>query len=59
MRALRATDDRVTDIAFASGFNDANYFSYAFSKLIGMSPSQYRERARPSRRADDRRRDAS
>jgi AraC family L-rhamnose operon transcriptional activator RhaR len=59
MRALRATDDRITDIALASGFNDANYFSYAFSKLIGMSPSQYRERTRPSRRADDRRCDAS
>jgi transcriptional regulator GlxA family with amidase domain len=49
MRALRATDDKVTDIAFAAGFNDANYFSYAFSKLIGMSPSRYREEARSPR----------
>jgi len=49
MRALRATDDKVTDIAFGSGFNDANYFSYSFSKLIGMSPSQYREQARAAR----------
>src|SRR5262249_60054077 len=46
MRALRASDDTVTDIAFAAGFNDANYFSYAFSKLIGISPSRYREQAR-------------
>jgi AraC-like DNA-binding protein len=42
MRALRATDDKVTEIAFASGFNDANHFSASFSKLIGMSPSRYR-----------------
>jgi AraC-like DNA-binding protein len=49
MRALRATDDTVTDIAFAAGFNDANYFSYSFGKLIGMSPSRYREQARAAR----------
>jgi AraC-like DNA-binding protein len=52
MRTLRATDDKVTDIAFASGFNDANYFSYSFSKLLGMSPSQYREQARCRPRHD-------
>jgi AraC-like DNA-binding protein len=46
MRALRASDDTVTEIAFAAGFNDPNYFSYAFSKLIGISPSRYREQAR-------------
>jgi AraC family L-rhamnose operon transcriptional activator RhaR len=50
MRALRATDDTVTDIAFASGFNDANYFSYSFGKLIGVSPSRYREQTRAMRR---------
>jgi AraC-like DNA-binding protein len=42
MRALRATDENVTDIAFASGFNDSNHFSYSFRKLIGISPSRYR-----------------
>jgi AraC-like DNA-binding protein len=60
MRALRATDDNVTDIAFASGFNDSNYFSYAFHKLIGMSPSRYRQQIRapgPDQAAS--RRDAS
>jgi AraC family L-rhamnose operon transcriptional activator RhaR len=46
MRALRASDDSVTEIAFAAGFNDPNYFSYAFRKLIGVSPSQYRDQAR-------------
>jgi AraC-like DNA-binding protein len=46
MRALRATDDSVTDIALASGFNDSNYFAYCFKKLIGMSPVRYRQDAR-------------
>ncbi len=46
MRALRASDDSVTEIAFASGFNDSNYFAYSFKKLIGMSPIRYRQEAR-------------
>lgn len=60
MRALRATDDNVTDIAFGSGFNDSNYFSYAFHKLVGMSPSRYRQQIRaPGPDQPGRRRDAS
>lgn len=46
MRALRATDRRVTDIALASGFNDSNHFSYSFHKVIGMSPRRYRQSVR-------------
>lgn len=46
MRALRHTDAQITDIAFASGFNDSNYFSYTFSRLTGMSPSEYRRLSR-------------
>jgi AraC-like DNA-binding protein len=46
MRALRATDDSVSDIALASGFNDSNHFSYSFHKLIGMSPTRYRQQVR-------------
>jgi AraC-like DNA-binding protein len=46
MRALRSTDDNVTEIAFASGFHDSNYFSYSFRKLIGISPTRYREQVR-------------
>jgi len=42
MRALRNSENSITDIAFAAGFNDSNYFSYAFNKLTGMSPSEYR-----------------
>jgi len=42
MRALRATTDSITDIAFACGFHDSNYFSSCFSKIAGASPSEYR-----------------
>ena len=52
MRALRASNGNVTEIAFASGFNDSNYFSYTFRKLTGMSPSQYRQQVRPSQLAE-------
>jgi AraC-like DNA-binding protein len=48
MRALRSTDDNVTEIAFASGFHDSNYFSYSFRKLIGISPTRYRAQVRSS-----------
>jgi len=32
----------VTEIAFQVGFNDGNYFTRQFHKLLGISPSQYR-----------------
>ena len=41
-RAMRATSDSITEIAFASGFHDSNYFSSCFSKMTGLSPSEYR-----------------
>jgi AraC-like DNA-binding protein len=49
MVALRRSDAKVTDVALASGFNDGNHFSFAFRKLIGMSPSRYRREARAHR----------
>jgi AraC-like DNA-binding protein len=49
MVALRKSDANVTDVALASGFNDGNHFSYAFRKLVGMSPSRYRREARAQR----------
>jgi len=42
--ALRDPDNRVTEVAFASGFNDSNYFSRQFRTFFGMSPRQYRRR---------------
>lgn len=41
-RAIRTTSDSITAIAFASGFHDSNYFSSCFSKMTGLSPSEYR-----------------
>ena len=43
---LLTTDDRVSEIAFACGFNDPLYFTRIFSKEIGISPSSFRERSR-------------
>jgi AraC-like DNA-binding protein len=46
LRALRTTDDRITDIALACGFSDSNYFSSCFSKRTGVSPREFRRRVR-------------
>jgi AraC family L-rhamnose operon regulatory protein RhaS len=32
----------VTEIAFACGFNDSNYFTSRFHREIGMTPLKYR-----------------
>jgi len=40
---LRATDDSVTKIATQVGFNDSAYFSRVFGKLVGASPTEWRE----------------
>lgn len=47
---LAHTRQSVTDIAFASGFEDSNYFSTVFRQEYAISPSQYRSRhtVRPS-----------
>lgn len=35
---------RITDLAYAVGFNDAKYFSTCFKKKFGVSPSDYMQR---------------
>lgn len=40
---LRNTSKNILEIAFDCGFNDANYFSKAFSKKYGSPPSQFRK----------------
>jgi len=40
---LGGTDRPITDIAFDVGYNDSTYFSTAFRKHEGISPSQYRK----------------
>ena len=40
---LREGVIKIYEIAFAIGFNDPKYFSSKFKKLVGISPSEYRE----------------
>ena len=42
MLQLRTTDRPVTEIAFAVGFGDSNYFTRQFRRAVGMSPREYR-----------------
>lgn len=44
MRLLSNSPASVTEIAFACGFNDSNYFSTRFHKEVGVSPAQFRKR---------------
>lgn len=39
---LKENSSQITDIATKCGFSDSNYFSRAFKKSIGVTPSQYR-----------------
>ena len=41
---LMTTNDKTYIIAEKVGYSDPNYFSYAFKKKYGMSPSRYRMR---------------
>jgi len=33
----------ITEVAYACGFNDSNYFSYKFKKAFGITPSEVRD----------------
>jgi AraC-like DNA-binding protein len=39
---LRRTELSVTEVAIKAGFNDSNYFTRQFSKLLNITPSEYR-----------------
>lgn len=41
-RLLTVTDMPIQQVAFASGFTDANYFSRCFKETYNIPPSQYR-----------------
>lgn len=43
-RMLTETDKPITDIAFATGFNDYNHFSRVFKQITGVSAREYRKR---------------
>jgi transcriptional regulator GlxA family with amidase domain len=40
---LRRSGQSITDIAFAVGFTDSNYFTRQFHKVVGISPRAYRQ----------------
>lgn len=42
LRLLANPNSSITDIAFSVGFNDASYFTRAFKRFIGVSPSEFR-----------------
>lgn len=40
---LRFTDKTISEISYAVGYSDVNYFSRAFKRVEGISPKAYRE----------------
>ena len=40
---LQTPNASVTDIAYTVGFHDPSYFTRTFRRIVGMSPSHYRE----------------
>lgn len=40
---IELTDMKFQDISFALGFNEPSYFSRLFTKIMGISPSKYKE----------------
>ena len=45
-RALLVSNDNINDIAYQSGYEDANYFIREFKSAFGFTPNQYRKEAR-------------
>lgn len=41
---LMTTKERITEIALKVGYNDPNYFSRVFIKLVGIPPTEFRRR---------------
>lgn len=46
-RLLAATDERVSAICFAVGYQDVANFNHAFKKAFGVSPGEYRRGVMP------------
>lgn len=44
---LRHSDKTITQIAFDEGWEDSNYFSRQFKKVLGISPREYRKSIQP------------
>ncbi|MNW35628.1 HTH-type transcriptional activator RhaS [compost metagenome] len=44
-RLLETTSLPISDIAYKSGFNDSNYFTRQFTRMLGQSPKAYRKKS--------------
>jgi two-component system response regulator YesN len=44
-KLLTGSGLNITEIAFASGFNDSNYFSTIFKQKVGVSPLEFKRKA--------------
>ena len=53
--ALETTPLHISEIAFASGFDDPAYFGRVFKQHCGVTPQEFRERLDEERRAEEKR----
>lgn len=49
---LKQTDQKITEIALLVGFNNISYYNRAFKKIMGMTPTQYRQNL-PARKEEE------
>jgi AraC-like DNA-binding protein len=56
---LRDPNVRVTDVAYAAGFQSIPHFNHLFKRYTGLSPNGYRASLRPSKRDKQRRREGA
>ena len=40
---LKTTDLPITDVSFASGFDNVSYFIKTFKKMMGVTPNRFRK----------------
>ena len=50
---LRKGNDSICEVCYSCGFSDPFYFSSAFRKQMGMSPSEFRKRKRAEGRVGE------
>jgi AraC family transcriptional regulator len=49
LQMLKETPTNLVDIAYDLGFSSQGHFTTVFSKIVGVSPSSYREQVQPLR----------
>src|ERR1035437_1293749 len=49
LQMLKETSTNLVDIAYDLGFSSQGHFTTVFSKIVGVSPSNYREQVHPAR----------